>query len=186
VAGSQVMNGQGYGTVESPRMRRAPVVAYALTSLVILLVSLLLCACRKGSSEVLGWQATQPGMDLRIEPGAGPGGQDVLAALYTIMPPREYSLERRMPASGLQGIPKLKLMGRATRVLHLSLVLLDKEGAAHECVRTLQPGDWRELVFDQFRPEIDGWSDVEQLRLADLTGTLGGQGPVSLKLVGLP
>ncbi len=143
-------------------------------------------ACARGSSEVRGWKATQPGMELSIEGSAGPQGEAALALLYTVATGTEYAIERPTPIQGLDGRPSLSLKVKATRVLHLALVLVDQQGVRHESARTLVPGDWRELRFDDFQPPVDDWEHVAMVRLVDLTGELGGQGPVSLKLVGLP
>jgi hypothetical protein len=150
---------------------------------VILLASM---ACARGSSQVRGWTATQPGMELRIEERAGPRGEPTLALLYTIVTGTDYAIERRTPIQGREGRPHLRLMAKATRVVHLAVVLVDKQGTEHESARTLVPGEWRELSFGDFQPPVDDWGYVAVVRLVDRTGGLGGQGPVSLKLVDLP
>jgi hypothetical protein len=71
-------------------------------------------------------------------------------------------------------------------VLHLAVVLVDATGLEHEAARTLASGAWRDLRFDEFCPPLEDGADVRAIRIVDRTGTLGGQGPVSLKLVGLP
>lgn len=143
-------------------------------------------ACARGGSELNGWHALQPGMELSTEPKAGPHGEAVFALLYTIVSGQDYAIERRMPIQGLQGRPGLRLWAKATRVLHLAVVLVDDAGQEHECALTLVPGDWRELGFYDFQPEVDTWAQIVAVRFVDRTGRLGGQGPVSLKLVGLP
>jgi hypothetical protein len=143
-------------------------------------------ACVRGTTQLRGWEATQPGMELSIEEHAGPHGEAVLALLYTVVTGKDYAIERRLPIDGLQGPPDLRLTARATRVLHLAAVLVDAPGTEHECALTLVPGEWRELRFDCFQPPVDDWTQISLLRLVDHTGELGGQGPVSLKLVGLP
>jgi len=150
------------------------------------LALLILTACARGGSELYGWYALQSGMQLSGEKGTGPQGQTVFALLYTITPGQDRAIERQMPIPGLQGRPSLRLWAKATRVLHLAFVLVDDQGQEHECARTLVPGDWRELNFDDFRPPVGGWVQIVTVRLVDRTGGLGGQGPVSLKLVGLP
>jgi hypothetical protein len=125
-------------------------------------------------------------MELSIEEGAGPNGESVLALLYTVVTGLDYAIERRLPIEGLEGQPDLRLTARATRVLHLGVVLVDQRGVEHECALTLLPGQWRELHFDCFQPPVDDWAQISLVRLVDYTGSLGGQGPVSLKLVGLP
>jgi hypothetical protein len=125
-------------------------------------------------------------MEMSIEENAGPQGEPVLALLYTIRTGHHYAIQRSMPIPGLEGELGLQLWGKVTRVLHLALVLVDHDGREYECASTLVPGDWQELRFEEFRPTIGGWSQVSIVRLVDRTGGLGGQGPVSLKLVGLP
>jgi len=143
-------------------------------------------ACLRGGSEVYGWRALQTGMELSSEEGAGPQGQSVLALLYTIVTGQDYAIERRVPVEGLEGQPSLRLMAKATRVLHLAVVLVDDKGREHECARTLLPGDWHELNYNAFQPPVHDWAQIVSIRFVDRTGGLGGQGPVSLKLVGLP
>ena len=154
--------------------------------LFLLGASLALGACARGGRELNGWRALQPGMELSVERGAGPRGEDVLALLYTIVTGQDYAVERRLPAQGLQGPVELRLSARATRVLHLACVVVDTAGVEHEAALTLLPGDWRELRFRDLQPPIGDWAQGEALRLVDRTGGLGGQGPVSLKLVGMP
>jgi hypothetical protein len=148
--------------------------------------ALILTACARGVQELYGWHALQPGTELSAEQRAGPNGEDVLALLYTVATGRDYAIERLLPAGVLHGKPSLPLWARATRVLHLAMVLVDDSGGEHECALTLLPGAWQELVFDGFEPPVDDWSQIVRIRLQDRTGGLGGQGPVSLKLAGLP
>ena len=143
-----------------------------------------LAACARGGSELHGWRAMQPEMELSWEDGAGPQGQDAFALLYTIATGQNYAIERAMPVRGLQGQLRLRLWARATRVVYLAIVLVDDHGLEYECTRTLLAGKWRELTFDDFRPPIQDWDQVVTVRLVDRLGSLGGQGPVSLKLVG--
>lgn len=145
-----------------------------------------LAACARGSSEVGGWSALRPGMELSSAEGAGPQGQPALALLYTIVTGQEYAIERYRRIGGLEGQPSLRLKAKATRALHLVVVLVDDGGIQHECARTLLPGDWRELNCDAFQPPVGDWAQITTMRLVDRTGVLGGQGPVSLRLVGLP
>jgi hypothetical protein len=145
-----------------------------------------LVACAKGSSQLNGWSALQPGMELWSEPGRGPHGEPVMALLYALVPGNEYGIERQMPIPGLQGRPSLQLMAKATRVLYLAVVLLDSEGNEHKSAALLQPGDWRALEFDAFQPAVADWSEIMAVRFMDYTAVLIGQGSVSLKLVGLP
>jgi len=133
-----------------------------------------------------GWKAVQRCVELSSEEGAGPEGETVLALLYTVAPGQDYAIERPMPIPRLQGRPVLRLMAKATRVLHLAVVLVDGQGQEHECARTLVPGNWRELNFGDFQPPVDDWAQITLVSVMDRTGGLGGQGPVSLKLVGLP
>jgi|GEM_PF-3232689 len=147
---------------------------------------LTLTACARGSSELHGWRAMQSGMELSEEKGTGPQGQTVVALLYTIVPGQDYAIAHQMPIQGLQGRPSLRLVAKATRVLHLAFVLVDDKGQEHECARTLLPGNWRELSFDDFQPSAEDWARIKAIRFEDRTGGLGGQGPVSMKLVGLP
>jgi hypothetical protein len=143
-------------------------------------------ACSKGESQLRGWHALQPGMEMRLESQAGPADETALALLYTITSGRDYAIERSLAGTGLSGRPELLLQAKATRVLHLALVLVDLAGQEHVCVRTLAPNGWRELQFTDWLPTIEDWASVQSMRLVDRTGGLGGQGPVSLKLVGLP
>ena len=161
-----------------------PLVCLSLTA--VLLVLLTVTACVRGGSQVYGWHALETGMELSSEEGAGPQGQRVLGLLYTIVAGQDYAIERRMPVEGLQGQPSLRLMAKATRVLHLAVVLVDDKGREHECARTLLPGDWRELNYNAFQLPVHDWAQIVSIRFVDRTGGLGGQGPVSLKLVGLP
>jgi hypothetical protein len=154
--------------------------------LLLFLTLLTLSACAGGTSELNGWRGLQPGMELSLERGAGPRGETVFALLYTVAPGQDYAVERRMPIPGLVGKPELRLLARATRVLHLAFVLVDQAGQEHECALTLLPGDWRKLNYNDFQPPVGDWSQVAAVRLVDRTGGLGSQGPVSLKLVGLP
>jgi len=152
--------------------------------LLVILVALCLAACSRGSAELFGWRALQPGMELSSE--QGPAGQTVLALLYTIPPGgQDYAIERDLPAQGLEGRPTLSVLAQSTRVLFLAVVLVDREGREHECALTLLPGGWHELEFD-FPPGIADWSEAVKIRFEDRTGGLGSQGPVSLKLIGLP
>lgn len=154
--------------------------AFALLGLVVL------TACARGHAEVSGWRVMQSAMEMSIEEDAGPQGEPVLALLYTIRTGQDYAIQRGMPMPELEGKPALQLWGKATRVLHLALVLVDHDGREYECADTLVPGRWQELRFEEFSPSIGDWSQVSIVRLVDRTGGLGGQGPVSLKLVGLP
>jgi hypothetical protein len=126
-------------------------------------------------------------MELSVETEAGPLGEDALSLLYTIPPGGggDYAIERRMPVEGWQGRPALAVLASSTRVLFVAVVLTDRDGHEYECARTLLPTGWRELQFE-FPPEIDDWADVATVRFVDHSGALGGQGPVSLKLIGLP
>jgi len=154
--------------------------------LLVALLALLLAACGHAASEASGWRALQSGMELSVETRGGPRGQDVLSLLYTIpVAGGDYAIERRMPVEGWQGRPALAVLASSTRVLFVAVVLVDREGREYECARTLLPAGWRELQFD-FQPGIDDWADVVTVRFVDRTGGLGGQGPVSLKLIGLP
>ena len=152
----------------------------------LVLLAMLLPSCGGNGGQLRGWRALQSGTELGIDKGAGPQGEDVLAVLHTISTGHDYAIERSLAGIGLDGSPRLRLQARATRVLHLALVLVDSTGSEHECVRTLLPDGWRELACDSFEPHVGDWSDVVSMRLEDRTGGLGGQGPVSLKLVGLP
>jgi hypothetical protein len=146
----------------------------------------LVAACRRGSTELSGWKATRRGMELSLEPDGGPQGEPGMALLYTIVTGEDYAIERDVRGLDLIGPSALTLQARATRVLHLALVLVDAQGNSYECARTLRPGDWRSLEFGPFMPPAPDWGEVRLMRLEDRTGGLGGQGPVSLKLVGLP
>ena len=157
---------------------------HALPSL--LLAAALIGACARGSATLGGWRAMQPGVELTLEQGKGPQGEDALALLYTMATGQEYGIEHDMPMSGLAGRPGLSLQARATRVLHLAIVIVASDGAEYECARTLRPDGWQELVFNSFPAEAPEWSGVSRLWLVDRTAALGSQGPVSLKLVGLP
>jgi len=125
-------------------------------------------------------------MELSLEPDGGPQGEPAMALLYTIVTGQDCAIERHVPGIDLEELPPLTLQARATRVLHLALVLVDAQGNSYECARTLRPGDWRSLEFGRFMPPAPDWGEVRLMRLEDRTGGLGGQGPVSLKLVGLP
>ncbi len=133
----------------------------------------------------LGWRALQPGMEQRLEVGAGPHGQDVLALLYTMSPGGTYAIERELSAGELNGPVELPLWGKATRVLHLAAVIVDERGVEHECALTLVPDDWRDLTM-RFPSGPASWAAVRSIRLEDRTGLLGGQGPASVKIAGLP
>jgi hypothetical protein len=159
---------------------------HQLVWLTLSVAALALTACARASNEFGGWRALQPGMELSGAERAGPQGQTGLALLYTVVPGQDYAIESRLPIGGLEGPPSLRLMAKATRVLHLAVVLVDDDGSQHECARTLLPGDWRELNCDAFQPPVGGWAQITTMRFVDRTGELGGQGPVSLKLVGLP
>jgi hypothetical protein len=128
----------------------------------------------------------QAGILMRLEPVAGPAGETVLVVQYTIAPGKDYGIERQQVGVAISGRPELRLQAKATRVLHLGVVLVDLAGQEHECTRTLLPDAWRELQFSDWVPALDDWGEVRALRLVDRTGGLGGQGPVSLRLVGLP
>ncbi len=146
----------------------------------------MLTTCARGAQELHGWHALQPGTELSAEHGAGPHGEDVLGLLYTIATGSDYAIERLLPVGGLQGKPSLVLWARATRVLHLAVVLVDDSGGEHECALTLLAGAWQGLVYDIFEPPVDDWGQIVRIRVEDRTGGLGGQGPVSLRLAGLP
>jgi len=183
-----ILGGESCGERPKSSLRRALAPRVSWRGLAVLacgVILLALTACGRGSGELYGWKAVQPGVELSSEEGAGPEGETVLALLYTVAPGQDYAIERPMPIPGLQGRPVLRLMAKATRVLHLAIVLVDGQGQEHECARTLVPGDWRELTLSAFAA-VDDWAQVAILRLVDRTGGLGGQGPVSLKLVGLP
>ena len=157
-----------------------------MRALCLTLILFTLAGCARGTNELDGWTALQPGVELRSEPGRGPNGEDVVALLYALVPRNEYGIERRMPIPGLEGHPRLQLMARSTRMLYLAVVLLDSEGNEHKSATVLQSGDWHTLQFDTFEPAVDDWSQIAAIRLMDYTGLLIGQGSVSLKLVGLP
>ncbi len=183
-----ILGGESCGEQPKSSLRRALAPRMSWCGLAVLacgVILLALTACGRGSGELYGWKAVQPGVELSSEEGAGPEGETVLALLYTVAPGQDYAIERPMPIPGLQGRPVLRLMAKATRVLHLAIVLVDGQGQEHECAHTLVPGDWRDLTLSAFAA-IDDWAQVAILRLVDRTGGLGGQGPVSLKLVGLP
>ena len=143
-------------------------------------------ACAKGEPEVGGWRAQQPGVQMRLEAGAGPAGETALIVQYTIIPGRDYAIEFGEDGSGVLGERGLQLQAKATRVLHLALVLVGNEGQQHERVHTLLPNAWQALQFPGRIQAADGWEQVQALRLIDRTGGLGSQGPVTLKLAGLP
>ena len=144
-----------------------------------------LTGCARGGSELHGWRTMQAGMELSWEQGAGPQGEGAFVLLYTVATGQDYAIQRHVPVESLQGPPNVRLWARATRILYLSFVLVDENGHEHQCARTLSTGKWRELNFDDFQPLIQDWSQVATLRLVDRIGSLGGQGPVSLKLAGL-
>ena len=168
------------------------------------IVLLAQAACRRGGAELYGWRAVTPGVELRGEKQPGPEGQTVLGLLYTVATGQDYAIERPMPANvgtpsrrysiplrrgpdgRWSGRPTLRVLGKSTRVLHLAVVLVDRQGLEHESARTLLSGDWHELNFDVFDPPLEDWHQVDLLRVVDRTGGLGGLGPVSLKLAGLP
>jgi len=154
--------------------------------LTLIVAALAVSGCARGSGTLAGWRTVQPGMELALEQGDGPDGEDVLALLYTMATGQEYAIEHDMPIAGLVGAASVQLQGRSTRVLHLAIVLVDTEGREYECARTLRPDGWQVLAFDCFQPSPPEWSGVAKLRLVDRTAALGSQGPVSLKLVGLP
>ncbi len=168
---------------QSPPRRTARHRALLLCLGVLLLT---IAACARGGTELHGWTALQPGVELRSEPGRGPNGEDVVALLYALVPGNEYGIERQMPVPGLDGRPSLSLMAKSTRMLYLTVVLLDGEGREFKSAIVLDPGEWRTLRFDTFEPSVDDWSQISAIRLMDYTGLLIGQGSVSLKLVGLP
>jgi hypothetical protein len=142
------------------------------------------CATRLSSAA--GWRALQPGVDVRLDEGCGPDGASVLSVLYTVVPGSSYAIERSTPAGIAQAEPEVHLTLRATRVLHLAVVLVDEAGLEHEAARTLAAGGWRELRFAEFCPPMGDGADIRAMRIVDRTGALGGQGPVSLKVCGLP
>jgi hypothetical protein len=155
-------------------------------ALLLTLILFSLVACAKGSSQLDGWKALRPGMELWSEPGRGPHGEPVIALLYVLVPATEYGIERQMPIPGLEGRPSLRLMAKTTRVLYVGVVLLDSQGHEHKSTTLLEPGEWRTLEFDTFEPAVADWSQITTLRFMDYTGLLIGQGSVSLKLAGLP
>jgi hypothetical protein len=106
--------------------------------------------------------------------------------LYTVATGQDYAIERAVLTNGWHGRPALLMSAKATRVLHLAVVLVDQQGQEHESARTLLPGDWQNLNFESFDPPLEDWQQVAVLRIVDRTGGLGGQGPVSLKLSVLP
>ena len=164
-------------------LRRGPH-RYAL--LLLGAISVALFACARGGSALGGWRALQRGMELWYERSAGPSGETAFCLLYTIAPGQDYAIEHVAPFAQLEGAPALRLRATATRVLHLAVVLKDRTGQTHECAQTLLPGPWRDLLFQDFRPGLSEWAPVESVQFVDRTGGLGGQGPVSLKLLGLP
>ena len=141
-------------------------------------------ACKRGEPELAGWRATDPSTDLMLESGAGPSGEDVTALLYTMSSGGVYAIEHSGPPPMVNDRPSLVLQARATRALYLAIVLVDENGREYECGRSLTPGDWRMLRFDEFEGFAAG-TRVVLTRLVDRTAQLGSQGPVSLKLVGL-
>ncbi len=147
------------------------------------LVALNGCAARLPSAA--GWHATEPGVALKLE-GGDPDGVLALSVVYTVATGRSYAIEHPAPAGIGQGQPEIDLYLTATRVLHLAVVLVDNAGIEHEAARTLASGGWRKLRFAQFCPPLQDGADVRAMRIVDRTGSLGGQGPVSLKIVGLP
>jgi hypothetical protein len=170
----------GHGRLPAAKQSRL------LLALCVTLILSSIVACARGSTQLNGWNALQPDMELRPEPGRGPNGEPVLALLYALVPGTEYGIERQMPIPGLEGRPSLRLMAKASRVLYLAVVLLDSEGQEHKGTTVLEPGDWRTLEFDTFEPGVTDWSQISAVRFMDYTGLLIGQGSVSLKLVGLP
>jgi hypothetical protein len=143
-------------------------------------------ACAKGDTELGVWRALNPGMELYRESGAGPHGEDAFGLLYTIVPGRDYAVERPWSMSEQGDIADLYLLATTTRVLYLSVVLVDETGQEYESALTLLPNGWRELRFSTYQPALTVSTQIAKLRLVDRTGGLGGQGVVSLKLVGLP
>lgn len=154
-------------------------------ALFLLGLALLVVSCATRYHEVAGWRALQPGVGLRVEKGQGPEGSPALSVLYTLVPGQSYAIERRLALERGNSQPSVSLLLRATRVLHLAVVLVDEQGTEHEAVRTLAAGDWHEVQFAGFFPPLEASAEVQALRLVDRTGALGGQGPVSLKLVDL-
>ncbi len=153
---------------------------------ILLLLVLVATGCRRGATEWEGWRALDKGMTLSTETGTGPNGEDATALLYTMATGEDYAIERDAAGLPLNDPVELRLWCKATRALHLAVVLVDTQGQEHECARTYVPDEWRELTFDRFEPPVASWESVRTLRLVDLTAVLGGQGPVSLKIVGLP
>jgi hypothetical protein len=147
---------------------------------------LLLGGCATRLSALAGWRALQAGINIRLDDGLAANRDSVLSVTYTIVPGRSYGIERPMQMAMGHGRPEVHLQLKATRVLHLALVLIDETGMEHEAARTLTPGGWRSLHFDDFCPPLEDGTGVRAMRIVDRTGALGGQGPVSLKLVGLP
>jgi len=135
---------------------------------------------------VAGWRALQPEIDIKLEDGLGAHGGPVLSVLHTIVPGTSYAIERSTVEGMGHGVPEMHLWLQATRALHLALVLVDDAGVEHEAARTLPPGGWRQIRFAQFCPPLEEGTGVRAMRVVDRTGMLGGQGPVSLKLIGLP
>jgi hypothetical protein len=150
------------------------------------LITLAITACDRGASELDGWRASDQGTDLWLEARSGPEGEDVLAMLYTMSTGTEYVIEREGPPPMRDGRPAVTLRARSTRTLYLTLALVDSSGQAYECSRILAPGEWRTLDFEQFSGDPGDGLDIVTMRLIDRTALLGSQGPVSLKLVGLP
>jgi hypothetical protein len=168
-------------TAALPRLDRSGALC-----IVCALCLLALAACAGGPAELNGWQATRPGIDMRLEAGAGPQGEAVVALLYTIATGEEYGIERSVGMPAQNAGFRLILQAKATRVLHLAVVVVDSSGREYASARTLVPDGWRELVFSDFGLLADDVAEITSIRLVDRTGSLGGQGPVSLKLVGLP
>ena len=146
----------------------------------------LLGGCATKLSAVAGWRVLQAGIDIRLDDGLAAKTASVLSVTYTVVPGKSYAIERPMQMGMGHGRPEVHLQLKATRVLHLALVLIDETGIEHEAARTLSPGGWRRLHFDEFCPPVEDGAGVRAMRIVDRTGALGGQGPVSLKLVGLP
>jgi hypothetical protein len=151
-----------------------------------MIVLLSLAACTAQSERAGGWRALDAGMDLTLEHKAGPQGQAALGLFYSITSGQICALEQQIASEGLVGLPPLRFWAKAARVLHLAIVLADDSGVEHECALTLAPGGWRELLCAEFLPPVSDWGAVRTMRVEDRTGMLGGQGPVSLKLAGLP
>jgi len=127
--------------------------------------------------------ALRPEVEVWIEPDVGPAGEDALSLIYTVLTGQDYGIERPVQMSSADAGPVV-LLASATRVVPLSLVMLDASGAVHVCSRVVSPGTWTQVVFDCPAPTDN--ITFTRMRLVDLTGSLGGQGPVSLKLIGLP